>query len=404
MNKVFVQNNIHPIFAKVLIDVDNLSGEQLRKITRIASIDSVNFELVTASEKNVNQLLDNAKKFPSEFIVNDEFRNKMIRDGFDFCISNLVPNNAGRVFYMPLINFNDFMELIRIILIHNNQFYLETNFKVDDFLYLHSRSNYLFPEYQRIWSFAVDYEMDTPYFETLDSLSNRLKQLIISFDECSFYCFENRGNDSITYAIFYFDSFVSQLASIFSNLANAINYFYGINFSSRKVDLRKEVASQFLNVVNGVDHQLHDKIMDSDFQDFLKLIVNPLRNDIEHNNIPQGVNSKAAISMIISENTWDLISKLNRRQPQECFLNPNYSAKDIYISIYPVLKLLMIFGRKYINYVMREFDLHWKFENMNKSAEEKRFNPQPNPMQYECENSLYFMTYWLPVMDKHNEL
>lgn len=170
------------------------------------------------------------------------------------------------------------------------------------------------------------------------------------------------------------------------------------------MDLRKEVASQFLNVVNGVDHQLHDKIMDSDFQDFLKLIVNPLRNDIEHNNIPQGVNSKAAISMIISENTWDLISKLNRRQPQECFLNPNYSAKDIYISIYPVLKLLMIFGRKYINYVMREFDLHWKFENMNKSAEEKRFNPQPNPMQYECENSLYFMTYWLPVMDKHNEL
>lgn len=53
----------------------------------------------------------------------------MIRDGFDFCISNLVPNSAGRVFYMPLISFNDFMELIPIVLIHNKQFYLEANFK-----------------------------------------------------------------------------------------------------------------------------------------------------------------------------------------------------------------------------------------------------------------------------------
>lgn len=70
----------------------------------------------------------------------------MIRDGFDFCISNLVPNSAGRVFYMPLISFNDFMELIPIVLIHNKQFYLEANFKVDDFLYLHSRGNYLFSE------------------------------------------------------------------------------------------------------------------------------------------------------------------------------------------------------------------------------------------------------------------
>lgn len=219
-----------------------------------------------------------------------------------------------------------------------------------------------------------------------------------------FYCFENRGNNSINYAIFYFDSFVSQLASIFSNLANAINYFYGINFDSRKVDLRKDAAFKFLNAIDNVDHQLHDKIIDSDFQDFLKLIVNPLRNDIEHNNIPQGVNSKTVISMVISEKTWDLISKLNLRQPQECFLNPNYSIKDIYIDIYPVLKLLMIFGRKYINYVMREFDLHWEFSNMGKNAEEKSFNPQPNPMQHECENSLYFTTYWLPIVGKHNEL
>lgn len=47
---------------------------------------------------------------------------------------------------MLLINFNDFTELIRNILIHNKQFYLEADFKVDDFLYLHSRGNYFFSE------------------------------------------------------------------------------------------------------------------------------------------------------------------------------------------------------------------------------------------------------------------
>ena len=392
------------MFANILIDAEHLSENQIEKILNIARIDLVNFKLVATHNKKDDELPEGIERSSIQFCANDTFRKKMIRQGFDFCISNLVPNNAGRVFYVPLINFNDFMELIRIILIHNKQFYLEANRRVDDFLYLHSRSNYLFPEYQRIWRFAVDYEMVTPYFGVLDSLSNRMKQLIISFDECSFYCFENRGNNSINYAIFYFDSFVSQLASIFSNLANAINYFYGINFDSRKVDLRKDAASKFLNTIDDVDHQLHDKIIDSNFQDFLKLIVNPLRNDIEHNNIPQGVNSKNAISMVISEKTWDLISKLNLRQTQECFLNPNYSIKDIYIDIYPILKLLMIFGRKYINYVMREFDLHWKFSNMGKNAEKKSFNPQPNPMQHACENSLYFTTYWLPVVGKHNEL
>lgn len=57
----------------------------------------------------------------------------------------------------------------------------------------------------------------------------------------------------------------------------------------------------------------------------------------------------------------------------------------------------MIFGRKYINYVMREFDFHWKFQGIGKVEEEKTYNYDPNPMGNEYENSLYFTTYWLPI-------
>ena len=57
----------------------------------------------------------------------------------------------------------------------------------------------------------------------------------------------------------------------------------------------------------------------------------------------------------------------------------------------------MIFGRKYINYVMREFDFHWKFQGISKVEEEKTYNYDPNPMGNEYENSMYFTTYWLPI-------
>lgn len=386
MNNAFYQNNVHPIFTKILIDTDHLSREQIEQIGKVASIELVNFKLFATSR--IEKFPVNISFYPTKFSVNETFRRNMIQQGFDFCISNSVPNNAGRVFNIPLVNYNDFMELIRIILVHNNQFYIEPNIKVDNSLYLHYRSNYLFPEYQRIWN-STNHEENVMYFDTMDSIANRLKQLIIAFDECSFYCFENRGIDSLVFAILYFDSFVSQLASIFGNLANAINYCYDINFDKYKTDLRIKKASKFLDIVKKRDSQLYNVIADSDFQDFLKLVVRPLRNNIEHNNIPRGINSKVAISMTICPETWNLIVKLNHKYPQACFFNPKYSGEYIHIAIYPVLKLLMIFGRKYINCIMHGFNLDLKPKNIKAS---KEFNP----LKQVCENSLYFTTYWLP--------
>ena len=262
MNNAFYQNNVHPIFTKILIDTDHLSREQIEQIGKVASIELVNFELFATSR--IEKFPVNISFYPTKFSVNETFRRNMIQQGFDFCISNSVPNNAGRVFNIPLVNYNDFMELIRIILVHNNQFYIEPNIKVDNSLYLHYRSNYLFPEYQRIWN-STNHEENVMYSDTMDSIANRLKQLIIAFDECSFYCFENRGNNSLVFAILYFDSFVSQLASIFGNLANAINYCYDINFDKYKTDLRIKKASKFLDIVKKRDSQLYNVIADSDF-------------------------------------------------------------------------------------------------------------------------------------------
>jgi hypothetical protein len=400
VNKVFYQNNVHSVSAKILLDVNNLTETQLANILEISHIKSVCLDLVVNAPIKVNDNHPNIKVDPISVNVSDNFRNTLIRSNFDFCISNLVPNNAGRTYFLPLVNYNDFMELIRLILIHNKQYYLHSNCsKVDDFLYLHDRSNYLFPTFQKVWSFAVSYDTSRLYFNVLDSIANRFKQLIIAFDECSFYCFENRGNNSISYAIYYFDSFVSQLASIFGNLANTINYFYNINDDSRKVDLRVSTnkGKEFLKKLSEKDPVFCQKLKNADFQNFLNLVIKPLRNDIEHNNIPQGVNSKTMVSMILSENTWDLLQGIIHRYPQECFFDPNHFDNEVYISIYPVIKSLMIFGRKYINYVMRGLDIHWKFQDINKVEEENTFHPDKNPMGKECENSLYFTTYWLPA-------
>ncbi|MCI7721117.1 MAG: hypothetical protein MSN52_08600 [Limosilactobacillus reuteri] len=402
MNKVFYQNNVHRVSAKVLLDANNLSETQIINILEISHIPSVFLEVISNVPISVSGVQVDTKIDHINFEASDSFKQSMLKSGFDFCVSNLVPNNAGRTYFLPLVNYKDFMELIRLILVHNNQYYVNSNYKVDDFLYLHGRSNYLFPTFQKIWSFAVNYDNDRLYANVLDSIANRFKQLIISFDECSFYCFENRGNDSLGYAIYYFDSFVSQLASIFGNLANTINNFYCINEDSRRVDLRLSTnkGKEFLEKLKEKDPTFYQKLKDTDFQTFLKLIIKPLRNDIEHNNIPQGVNSKTAVSMILSESTWKILQSMIHKYPQECFLDPYHFDSEIYISIYPVLKFLMIFGRKYINYVLSGFNLHWKFQDMGEPSEERNFHSEPNPVGKECENSLYFTTYWLLIKGK----
>lgn len=63
----------------------------------------------------------------------------------------------------------------------------------------------------------------------------------------------------------------------------------------------------------------------------------------------------------------------------------------------------MIFGRKYINYVMQFFDFHWKFQDISKAEEENTFHPEPNSVGKEFENSLYFTTYWLPI-ERQNKM
>lgn len=183
MNKVFYQNNVHSVSAKILLDVSNLTETQLANILEISHIKSVCLDLVANAPIKINDNQPNIKIDSISVNVSDNFRDTLIRSNFDFCISNQVPNNAGRTYFLPLVNYNDFMELIRLILIHNKQYYLYSNFKVDDFLYLHGRSNYLFPTFQKIWSFAVSYDTDRLYFDALDSIANRFKQLIIALDE-----------------------------------------------------------------------------------------------------------------------------------------------------------------------------------------------------------------------------
>ena len=52
---------------------------------------------------------------------------------------------------------------------------------------------------------------------------------------------------------------------------------------------------------------------------------------------------------------------------------------------------------------MQGFDLHWKFQDISKAEEENTFHPEPNSVGKECESSLYFTTYWLPI-ERQNKM
>lgn len=62
LNKVFVQNNIHPIFANILIDAEHLSENQIEKILNIERIDLVNFKLVATHNKKDDELPEGIEK------------------------------------------------------------------------------------------------------------------------------------------------------------------------------------------------------------------------------------------------------------------------------------------------------------------------------------------------------
>ena len=68
-------------------------------------------------------------------------------------------------------------------------------------------------------------------------------------------------------------------------------------------------------------------------RNFVCLVVKPLCNDIEHNNIPHGVNSKTIVNMILSEDTWNLIQNIIHKYPQECFCDPNRFDNEVYINL-----------------------------------------------------------------------
>lgn len=182
MNQVFYQSNVHSVSAKVLLDVSSLTETQLANILEISHIESVYLDLIANAPIRINDNQSNVKIDSISVNVSDSFRRTLINSNFDFCISNQVPNNAGKTYFLPLVNYNDFVELMRLILVHNKQYYLHSNIKVDNFLYLQGRSNYLFPTFQKLWSFAVNYDANSLYFDVLDSIANRFKQLIIAFD------------------------------------------------------------------------------------------------------------------------------------------------------------------------------------------------------------------------------
>ena len=88
MNKVFYQNNIHSVSAKILLDVSNLTKTQVANILEISHIKSVCLDLVANAPIKINNNYPNIKVDSISINVSDNFRNTLIRSTFDFCISN----------------------------------------------------------------------------------------------------------------------------------------------------------------------------------------------------------------------------------------------------------------------------------------------------------------------------
>lgn len=79
MNKVFYQNNVHSVSAKILLDVSNLTETQLANILEISHIKSVCLDLVANAPIKINDNQPNIKIDSISVNVSDNFRDTLIR-------------------------------------------------------------------------------------------------------------------------------------------------------------------------------------------------------------------------------------------------------------------------------------------------------------------------------------
>jgi len=187
------------------------------------------------------------------------------------------------------------LELVRILLIAHNRYYISTELRVNEGFYYLYRFKRLFKEFQHAWTVAT-YAHGTGLSEKINdhlaSLETRLMFICMAYDKVAFLSLKTANHDVQNNQLYHLVYFVMLITGTFDNLAHIIKERYQLKINDRwDISLRipqNKKTTEFYKKLEYHNVNLHAFLTAMNTQRDIKIFY-PLRDSLTHRELPTGV-------------------------------------------------------------------------------------------------------------------
>lgn len=198
-------------------------------------------------------------------------------DMFDYIVvKNKENQNDGNV--IPVLDFNECKEVLRLFLVYKKDFAITEYRCVDETFYYIYRHKQIFSKFQNFWSATWSKNGMHDWEVALD---NRLWLMTICFDNCKIEALKEQNNVTVMQLKYHISYLLLLVTGTLDNLAWLINNLYELKIEEgdrRKIDL---IKSAFKKIVKKKSLELFN-FFDSDLFDDKIFAIRELRDRIVH--------------------------------------------------------------------------------------------------------------------------
>lgn len=218
------------------------------------------------------------------------------------------------------------IDLIRILLINLEHFYIATDYLVDEWYYYLYRSKKLFNEYQFAWSVVVGLSRIKKFedvFNQFRSLLQRLEFICRATDKTSYYALKPSNSETYSKTLYHFGYLIMLITGVFDDLAWIIQHLYCFSLEKEYPIIKIKGNSEqtkFYEQLKSKNIELYSYLIDNYTQNIIKMFYS-IRNVLQHREyldgkcIISGVNShkNSVFSIPSCANKFiDLVSNGNK--------------------------------------------------------------------------------------------
>ena len=396
----------------VIVDTDFLIEEEVSKVAELSNIKLFDIYFLPTQNSEYLKILAENNCYSIEIKNIDSNCSAFIDKGVHGCIEYFIPqiwcekfelkssicnsvnpdffitnseNHTNRIYDSPVTNYHNFFDMVRLILIKNDYFYVRSNYTVKGG-YLNYRAHSVFYEFQRHWSKACDNKNEEK-IEILHSMINRLMFIMNAIDEIEYLSLTTPNNITMDKCLYHFGYLIMLITGVFDDLSAYISCHCNFNLNKKEVSLRENYSSKKFHIKLRKENEKIYTLINSELHRLLVSFFYPLRNDLQHNrfarisHFSQNGREMGNIITLPSSTTSDIQKIINLKKIETDWgilsLKDDYMLHDFSKSCVKVIKY-------YLNTILAEIDCENKEETYIESGYVQHMK-----------NSLYLDSFWL---------